>query len=278
VNAAAVERAWRRAARYVVLTMASGVSAGSLHGADWRDSLTSPQPGSFPPLAPLTATYRFGWGALSAARADFDFARTPRGELRLTVTTATTGAVRALWCLDAKHEALCRPASLAPLSLVQTETYRDESHRTRVTFDAAGVSRLRESKPTEGKPAKTRRFKCPHVFDLQTALLFVRSQPLRRGDVHRFVVYPATDAYLASVRVLGREKVQTAARSGDAIKLDVQLQAIDKKLALVPHKKFKRATAWLSDDRDRLLLKVSAEISVGSVWVELERVRFSARR
>ncbi len=43
-----------------------------------------------------------------------------------------------------------------------------------------------------------------------------------------------------------------------------------KNLELEPHKKFKRAFAWLSDDRDRMLLKIEAEIFVGSVWCELQ--------
>ena len=57
-------------------------------------------------------------------------------------------------------------------------------------------------------------------------------------------------------------------------KLELKLRRITKKLELEPHAKFKRATAWLSDDRDRLLLKIQAEVSVGSVWTELESVQF----
>ncbi len=244
---------------------------------DWRESLTPSKPGKFAPLPPLKATYRFGWGALSAARAQFDFSKLPRGELRLTVSTATSGAVRALWRMDARHEAICRQAALRPVSLVQTETYSDESLRTRVTFDAEGVSRLRESVPANGKPARTKRFECPNVFDLQTGLLFVRSQPLRTGDIYRFVVYPAVGAYLARVSVVGSEKMQAAGRSYEAVKLEIQLQAVEKNLRLAAHKKFKRATAWLSDDRDRLLLKIAADVAVGSVWAELEKVEIAAR-
>jgi hypothetical protein len=44
---------------------------------------------------------------------------------------------------------------------------------------------------------------------------------------------------------------------------------------LAPYPKFKRAYAWISDDADRLLLKVSGEIFVGSVWVELQSVKFA---
>lgn len=250
--------------------------AGPALANDWRASLSPPKPGSFPALPSLRAEYRFGWGAISAARAEFDFSRTPQGEQRLVMTTATTGAVRPLWQLDARHEAVARAATLSPIRLEQTEKYRDETHRVRATFDASGVSRLRESQPAKGKaaPAKPKRFQCPNVFDLQTSLLFVRSQTLRTGEVYRLVVYPATDAYLAQVQVAGRERIRVAGRDWPAIRLDVKLQSIDRKLGLGPHRKFRRASAWLSDDRDRVLLKANAEVFVGRVWVEVEKLEF----
>ena len=45
-------------------------------------------------------------------------------------------------------------------------------------------------------------------------------------------------------------------------------------MELQPHAKFKRAYIWLSDDPDRLVLRVQADIFVGSVWAELEKVSF----
>lgn len=255
------------------------LAAGAAIAADWRDSLSSPKPGPFPALPSLRAEYRFGWGALPAARAELDFSRTPQAGQQLVMTTATTGAVRALWQLDARHEATCRPVTLAPIQVQQTERYRDETHRVRATYDAAGVSRIRETQPAKGKatPAKTKRFKCPNVFDLQSSLLFVRSQTLRKGEVYRLIVYPATDAYLAQVQVAGRERIRVAGRDWPAIRLDVKLQSIDRKLELGPHKKFRRASAWLSDDRDRVLLKANAEVFIGSVWVEMEKLEIRGK-
>jgi hypothetical protein len=107
---------------------------------------------------------------------------------------------------------------------------------------------------------------------LQTALLYVRSQKLATGDVYRLVVYPATAPYLATVTVLARERVNVKAGSYPAIKLDLRLQKVTGDMTLAPHGKFKRATAWLSDDGDRLPLRMNAQIFVGSVWVELAKV------
>ena len=245
------------------------------HGEDWQAKLTPPVLGAAPPMRLLHATYRFGWSKFDAAVADFDYAKTKDGLMKLEVKTRTDGFVRKLWAMDATHTALFEPVTLRPVSAVQTETYKKETLTTKLDFDAEGVSRLKVSDPPDKNPPKTKRFDFPGMFELYGALLFVRSQPLKKDETVRLVVYPATDPYLAEVKVVGREKVEAGKTKHDAIKLDLKLRRITKKLELEKHAKFKRATAWLSDDRDRLLLKIQAEVSVGSVWTEMQAVKFT---
>ena len=93
------------------------------------------------------------------------------------------------------------------------------------------------------------------------------------------MVYPATSAYLATITVSAREPITIAAGTYPAIKLDLQLNKIGKKRELGPHKKFRGASVWVSDDSDRLLLRAQASIFVGKVFAELQSVRFpDARR
>ena len=258
--------------RVLAMVLLCGTIAA--RGEDWETTVTSQEPGSFAPLRPLHATYRFGWSKFPAATADFDYTKAKDGLMKLEVKTKTDGFVRRLWSMDATHTSFFEPATLLPVSALQTEIYAKETVTTKLDFDEEGVSRLRESQPPDKNPPKTKRFDFPGVRDLYGALLFVRSQPLQKGDTVRVVVYPATGPYLAELNVRAREKVEVGKKTYDAIKLDVKLRKITKKLELEPHAKFKKATAWLSDDRDRLLLKIQAEISVGSVWTELEAVKF----
>lgn len=211
---------------------------------------------------------------MTAAEATFDLTKPARGQLRLAMTTKTIGVVRGLWRMDSQHTALCQVPSLRPISLEQTEVYKDETEVSQVTFSPEEVRRMTKVTPHKGPPEKEKRVKLANVFDLQTALFYMRSQRLDAGERYRFVVYPSTSPYLAEIEVIGREKLKVAAGSYDAIKCRVRLQSITKKLELVPHKKFKRAYAWVSDDRDRMLLKIEAEIFVGSVWAELQSVEF----
>ena len=58
----------------------------------------------------------------------------------------------------------------------------------------------------------------------------------------------------------------------NAIRVELSLQSINDKLELQAHKKFKHAVGWISDDEDRLPLKLAAEVFVGRVWTELDKV------
>ena len=241
--------------------------------AGWREHLTPPQPGGFPLPAPLEAQYRFGWGAFTAAEGSFETSRPQRGQLQLKMSARTIGVVRSTWRMDAKHTAWSDAATLRPIALEQTESYRDETLKTEAKFSPEGVLRKQARVPADAAPAKTKRFKCPDLFDLHTALLFIRSQPLRPDDIYRIVVYPAKAPYLATVRVTGTERIKAAGQEYPAIRLELELQRVTKNLELEAHEKFRQATAWISDDRDRLLLKIKSEVFVGSVWAELASVK-----
>jgi hypothetical protein len=239
--------------------------------ADWRQDLSPAEPGAFPQLRPVTLEYQCGWAGVAAGHIDVRFMRPSPDVCVLDATATTTGVARTLWKLDATHEARGTVSTLKPLEVRQKEVYRAQTIRTDLDFDDAGVERYRES-TADKNPARLKRYDFPNLYDLQTALLYVRSQKLQTGQVYRMVVYPGTTAYLATVTVLGREKIKVKAGSYPAIKLDLKLEKVTGDMKLEPHGKFKRATGWLSDDEDRLPLRMNAQIFVGSVWVELEKV------
>lgn len=258
-----------------VLALLVLLATNALARTDWQQQLSPCAPGSFPPPRPMSATYRCSWSGLSAAELNITFSRPKSGVLQLEGKGGTTGLARTLWRLDVTHSAQADAESLQPLNMLQVETYRAETLRTELKFDEKGVARLRENKPGDKTPAKWKRFDFANLRDLHTALFFIRSQKLQTGQTLNLVVYPAADPYLATIRVLGREKIKVRAGVYPTIKLDLKLQKINRDLALEPHAKFKRAIGWISDDGDRLLLKVQAEIFVGSVTVELDRVKFT---
>jgi hypothetical protein len=252
----------------VLITSTALASPGT-----WQANLTTTR-GDFPDLRPLCARYVFGWAGITAASADVHFNHPSAARFQLEAGGRTVGLVRALWRLDAHGRAVADAETLHPMEVNQTEIYRRKTVVTHLNFGTDGVRGTRTETKTAGiAGTKAREFKFSNLFDLHSALLFLRSQPLRDRDVYRVVVYPATSAYLATVTILGRETVSVRAGTYNAIKADLQLHRLGKNLELEPHRKFRRATAWISDDQNRILLRIEAQIFIGSVFAELQSVR-----
>jgi hypothetical protein len=108
-----------------------------------------------------------------------------------------------------------------------------------------------------------RTFTHPTVFDIFSAMLHIRSQPLAKGDRIHLVVQAGDQPYLLRVRCLGRETHD----GRKTIKLAASLKKIDRDtLELKEYKKLKNeATIWLSDDKDRVPLELRADIFWGDV-------------
>lgn len=248
--------------------------AAAALGAKWEATTTASSPPSFPGPRPLHAKYGFGWSGFPGATADVRLTK-PSGErFQFDGTIHTIGLVRALWKFDATHTSSADAGTLHPLEMKQVENVRNKKTVTSLSFDSSGVTSKETETPGKSAGPKTRRFDFPNLFDLYSALLYLRSQPLQDRSILRIVVYPATSAYLATVTVLARERLTGPSGTYNAIKLDLQLSKIGKNRELEPHRKFRRGTVWLSDDSDRLLLKIQAQIFVGTVFAELQSVKF----
>ncbi len=178
---------------------------------------------------------------------------------------------RALWRYDVNYKAIVNARSLTPIESTQDEVMRSKKVSTHLTFNSAGVTRQR----TDGSGSSTSKdFAYSRLYDLSAAALYLRSQLLQDHDIYRLVVYPTTSPYLATVTVTGREKISVHSGNYSAIKMDLQLSKVGKDFDLQPHKKFHKATIWLSDDTDRLPLRVEAQIFVGTIFAELQSVKF----
>ena len=240
---------------------------------DWRDEIWK-KPGTFTKLRAGVFRYTFGWGEITAAEAEASSTLSPEGRCMLDFSARTTGIARTMWTMDATAVSSCDPATFHPLKLTQTETYKKKVVTTVVDFLADGPVQHRTQEPPEPGPPAVRSFRFPDVHDLNSAVLFIRSQALAQGDSVKLCVFPGGAPYLATATVTGRERMKVAGREWGAIKCDLQLSRIEDNFALSQHKKFRKATAWISDDSDRLLLKISADVQVGSVWAEMQSVSF----
>jgi hypothetical protein len=240
--------------------------------ASWQSTVTKDPPGNFPAPPPLEASYHFGWAGFTAATAEARFTKPGDDRFELQGTGRTVHFARILWKFDVDYRSFANANTLRPIESTQVESYRSKKVTTHLAFNSSGVHRTRTETPGDvtGKP---RDFAFPNLFDLHSALLYLRSQPLADGSVYRIVVYPATSAYLATFTVVRREKISVHAGTFPAIKLDLRLQKIGKAFELEPHKKFRRASVWVSDDKIRVPLRAEAQIFIGTVFAELQSYR-----
>jgi len=106
------------------------------------------------------------------------------------------------------------------------------------------------------------KFTSPSVHDAITAMLHVRGQPLKNGDIINISILPFSSPYYGVIKVLGREKHY----SRNCIKLSIHLSRIDKRTSkLKEYKKLKKATMWISDDAQRIPIELRSEVFIGDV-------------
>jgi hypothetical protein len=263
----------RRSRSLLAFCIASVASLSSVAAESWESTLTPFVPGSFPELRSVRTQYKFGWNNLAAATSELHFTHLGDGRARLEGNGGTIGMARALWKYDLKSSSICEAQTLRPIESKEFETLRKKTISTLVNFTSEKVTSHEEKRGTEVK-IKDRSFDFPNVLSTSSAMLFLRSLPLADGAVVRMVVYPASAPYLCTITVLGREHVNGPNGSVEAIKLDVKLNKIGKGNELLPYKKFKRATVWLSNDPDRLALRIEAQVFIGTVFAELQSVQF----
>ena len=202
------------------LALASAATVAGAAPADWEKTVTRLPRGDFPNPRSFQANYEFGWSGFVAASAQLRIGDAG-DQLLIDGTGGTIGLVRALWKLEARHHAVSDAGTLRPISMHQVEERRHKTQVTDLAFKPGRVERLRTDSSSKKKPElKTYKFS-GDLFDMFSALLYLRSQPLREGDVYRILVYPATNPYLVTLTVVDREPVWVTAGEYPAIKLNV---------------------------------------------------------
>ncbi len=259
--------------RYFALFLSLVLGVAAADEPAWRKGLTDPALGPHPRLAPVCLEYKLSWnGTLDAGQIMFVFGKpdpTQPDEYVVRAIGGSRGVARKMF--DYRHDFSSRldPTTLRPRSFSGTETGDDKKTTTHNTYTADGVA----IKQTVTVLATGREFSGGHefkfapVFDLFSAMLFIRSKPLATGDKLSLVVHPFASPCLLDATVVAREPHD----GHDAIRLDIRLQRITPELTLQPYEKLKQASLWLSDDADRFPLDLRTAVFIGDVRMTLER-------
>jgi hypothetical protein len=248
------------------------LALGSSAFADWKSEVTPAKLGPHPKLVPQEFEYRLSWkGMVDAGKLTFTFGKSdPKfpSDYAVRVSGGSSGVASKLYNRKVALFSRLDPGTLRPRVSVGVQDEGDEVNTSRTTWAGPIVKCEQTTTITKNGKAATvdSEFRFTPVHDVSSAMLHVRSQKLNNGDTLVMPLQPFNRPYLLRVRVLGREKF--AGR--DTIKLSVGLQKIDPQTqALLPYKKLKSATLWLSDDANRIPVELRSEVFIGDVRMTL---------
>ena len=245
---------------------ATGIAAA---GPEWQRDVTSPAAGDHPRLEPIALDYQVSWkGLLDSGHLHMEFSPPDEKKAGAYVVKAyamSQGAAHQLHPYKFDAWAELNPANLRSRYVRSSETDKNGREISIVRYFPDRVESVTSSKSAHTGKTETgsRTIPQPAVFDIFSAMLHIRSQPLADGDRINIVIQSTDQPYLLRVHSVGRE----THNGQKAIKLSVGMHKIDRETQeLQPYKKLKRdATLWLSDDYDRVPLELRAEIFLGDV-------------
>ncbi len=228
------------------------------------------QPGEFPLPKRCELKYRLGWSGLTAARASIQIVRT-NDLLRIEAEGGTVGLARGIYKVDFNFLSELKIDGLDLQHHRLVEQYRKVRVENEAVITPAGLCLTRKGFPSTSNTAEKERFYAINdAVDMPGALLRFRSLPLRPGDKATARVCHGDRIYVAKIEVQPRETLMICGLQRRVIPVALSLSKMNKKGGLEPHKRFRSAIGWFSDDDQRDLLRVEGEIFIGKLFAELQ--------
>lgn len=244
----------------------------SISRAEWADEIIEYSPSKLPAFSPEKLSYKMSWnGAINSGKLTLEFGKSDPRYPDVFISHAygrSTGPAYALFPYSFTFTSFAKEANHRPLVFTAKENDNKETVDTKNSYKVPGIhhSSTTTLKPSKKVITKNHTFGARAVHDPITAMLAIRNQPLKNGSVIHLCVHPFASPYFIKISVIGREKHL----SYDCIKLDIQIQKIDKSSGhLRSYKKLKKATMWISDDNQRIPIELRSKVFIGDIRATL---------
>ncbi|MFT5906207.1 MAG: hypothetical protein ACI9E1_001813 [Cryomorphaceae bacterium] len=230
--------------------------------------------GAHPKMKPTKLEYQLSWkGTVKAGTVTFNFNKKDKRYKGLDISQAYGRSHNLAYAVFPYHFSMtsfAKASTHKPLMFVADEKDKRDKVKTSNTYKANGV--LHSSTKTNYRTKKVSKrdhfFKYPNSHDPISAIQYIRRQPLKNSDKLYLCLHPFNSAMFSEITVLGREKHNGRA----CIKLDIKLQKIDEDtMHLKAYKKLKKATLWISDDADRIMVELRSKVFIGDVRAVLKK-------
>ncbi len=238
----------------------------------WKKTIKPFTAGSQPQLKKQKLQYSLSWnGKLNSGYVVMIFDKEDPRYKNLYLAQAygrSSGVAGKLFPFKFSYTSFMKKKSYQPLIFASDETDAEENVIIKNTYKSSKVSHSRIQTAKKGGKVKKREktFIQQNAHDPLSAMLYIRGRELNNGDVINVCLFPFRSAQYAKVTVLGREK-----HNGyNCIKLDLKIQNIDLEThKLKKYKKLKKATMWITDDADRILVELRSKVFIGDVRTTL---------
>lgn len=242
---------------------------------DWKREIGPTKPGSHPTLPPGKLEYTLSWkGLLNSGKLSFEIGKPGAhkpGIMVIKSTGKSMGPGGAIFPYNGHGWSEINVGNLRPRLATVDEGKRGKHIRTEIRFSQEKVIFREITKHKKGQEIESHVFAQSPVYDIGSAILFIRSQTLSKGDEINLMMHPYSSPYLLKSTVLGREK-----RKGtNTIKLSLELFKIHPKdMTLKPYEKMKApAELWFSDDELRVPIEIRSKIFIGDVRATLKNFK-----
>ena len=231
----------------------------------------SPGPDA-PPLVPgEKLTYSVTWSVFPAGEVRAELQRAgdgPADYYRAVTTARSHGFVSLLYNLDDEFRSRFSSGTICAESISKRVNEGRRRKQTQIVFDSARQLAVLDehnlSKP--GEPPKHDEHPIPAcVQDVVSAFYFLRTQPLTVGSRILMPLNDGGETTEVSVEVQAREEIDTPQGRRWALRLE---PTVFGKL----YKRKGQMLIWISDDAERLPLRIKAMMSVGTITGTLESV------
>ncbi len=228
-------------------------------------------PGPMPFRDGERLTYVASWLGIPAAQAQIELHRAPYNASVWIgqATLSTNKAVDVMYKMRDYLQERFAADSFEPvrMDILQREKHRHDDYT--VIFDRAqGSVTMRKAGP---RGIQLKRFRATNPWGMMSGAALALSQPLHVGDEFILDLFSATNRYVLSFRVAGRDHLQTSLGATDALRIEPGVVYMsDSKM----RGEATATTIWISDDARRLPIRIESATFIGTVRIELVKVDY----
>lgn len=220
-----------------------------------------------------TLTYGVTWSIFPAGEVTSSIGEIgsgPDDAYQINATARSSGVVSLLYNIDNSYHATADSKTLCSRQIEKTINEGSRHKQTHILFDSSKRMAILDERDMgkANRPLKHAENAIPAcVEDIVTAFYYLRRQPMQVGDKISVPVNDGSKTHEVIVDVQAREQLKTPLGSRYAFRLEPR--------ALGDlYKKKGRMLIWISDDSERLPLRIKAMMLIGTITGNLQSVTY----